>query len=230
MSGEAAASKKARRYDSPIRARRAQETRAALMAAAAELFTTSTGPCVLRWDSIGPPAADKAWDHYRHASGVSVSWTMTNILGSVHAEGLAPLLRPHPAIARKRVSLIYEIRDAGKSPGVAAADVRAAEARAAAKRKPSAADRKDIASAIQTADEEAHGAGLVDVSAVVTATVLDPADIADAVAAVDSLGPAARLQLRRSDGQLGVGLAQGLPVGLVTAAHLVMPRQLRESL
>ena len=32
--------KKSRRYDSPIRAQRAQETRAALMAAAAELFTT----------------------------------------------------------------------------------------------------------------------------------------------------------------------------------------------
>jgi len=40
MAGEATANKRSRRYDSPIRARRAQETRAGLMAAAAELFTT----------------------------------------------------------------------------------------------------------------------------------------------------------------------------------------------
>src|SRR5215210_3714668 len=39
MPGQTVA-KRSRRYDSPIRARRAQETRAALMTAAAELFTT----------------------------------------------------------------------------------------------------------------------------------------------------------------------------------------------
>jgi AcrR family transcriptional regulator len=40
MPAKATTAKKARRYASPIRARRAQETRAALMTAAAELFTT----------------------------------------------------------------------------------------------------------------------------------------------------------------------------------------------
>jgi AcrR family transcriptional regulator len=40
MPGKATAAKQPRRYESPIRARRAQETRAALMVAAAELFTT----------------------------------------------------------------------------------------------------------------------------------------------------------------------------------------------
>lgn len=40
MPTEASAAETTRRYDSPIRARRAQETRDAVMAAAAELFTT----------------------------------------------------------------------------------------------------------------------------------------------------------------------------------------------
>ena len=40
MPAKTAAAKKPRRYDSPIRARRAQETRAALMDAASALFTT----------------------------------------------------------------------------------------------------------------------------------------------------------------------------------------------
>lgn len=39
--GESTTARKRRRYDSPIRAQRAQETRAALMTAAAELFTTA---------------------------------------------------------------------------------------------------------------------------------------------------------------------------------------------
>lgn len=41
MSTEANAAERTRRYDSPIRAQRAQETRDAVMAAAAELFTTN---------------------------------------------------------------------------------------------------------------------------------------------------------------------------------------------
>lgn len=41
MLTEASAAETTRRYDSPIRARRAQETRDAVMAAAAELFTTN---------------------------------------------------------------------------------------------------------------------------------------------------------------------------------------------
>lgn len=40
MPGKSTTAKKPRRYDSPIRAQRAAETRAALMVAAAELFTT----------------------------------------------------------------------------------------------------------------------------------------------------------------------------------------------
>ncbi|HZM64789.1 MAG TPA: SCO6880 family protein [Nakamurella sp.] len=186
---------------------------------------------MLRWSAIGPPAADNRWDYYRHASGVSVSWAMTSILGAVNAEGLGPILRPHPAITRKRVALLFELRDAGKAPGVAAADVRASEARAAGKRKPSASDRRDVESALVTADEEAHGHSLVDVAVIVTATVRDLDDLPAAEAAIDMLGPASRLQLRRENGAHAAAFAQGLPgVGLITAAHSVIPRPLRESL
>ncbi|HEY5149267.1 MAG TPA: SCO6880 family protein [Mycobacterium sp.] len=202
--------------------------------AAAPMFAAAAADghqVMTRWDSIGPPAACNQWDHYRHASGISVSWSMTSVLGAVNAEGLAPILRPHPAITRKRIALLYEIRDAGTAPGVAAADVRASEARAAGKRKPSASDRRDIESALQTADEEAHGASLIDVACLVTCTVREMADLPAAIAAVDMLGPASRLQLRREDGAQAAAFAQSLPgVGLVTAAHSIIPRQLRESL
>lgn len=213
-----------------------QAIRVAYDPAAAGIFAaaSATGerrPWMMRWDSIGPPAADNAWAYYRHASGVSVSWSMTNVLGRVNAEGLAPLLRPHPAISRKRVSLIYEIRDPGKAPQVAAADVKAAESRVELKRKPTAADKRDVHSAEATADEQAHGHGLVDFAIVVTATVRDVDDVPAAVAAIDSLGPAARLQLRREDGGHAPAFAQGLPgVGLITGAHSIVPLALREKL
>ena len=202
--------------------------------AAAPMFAAAAAgghQVMLRWSAIGPPAADNRWDHYRHASGVSVSWAMTSILGAVNADGLGPILRPHPAVARKRVALLFEIRDAGKAPGVAAADVRAAEARKATKRKPSAADSRDLESAEITAHEEAHGHSLVDVAVIITATVRDLDALPAAEAAIDMLGPASRLQLRRENGAHAAAFAQGLPgVGLITTAHSVIPRPLRESL
>ncbi len=157
--------------------------------ALADAAAQGGGPVLLRWDSIGPPAADKQWDHYRHASGLSVSWTMTEVMGAVHREGLLPLLRPHPAVDRKRVALIYQPMAPAASPHVAGANLAAAEFRVNTSRKPTARDRKDLQVASATAEEEAHGHGLVDFAVLVTATVRRGQDVALAEAAIDAAGP-----------------------------------------
>lgn len=186
---------------------------------------------VMRWDSIGPVAADARWEYYRHASGVSVSWSMSDIQGAVRDESLAPLLRPHPAIARKRVSLVFKLRDPGEAPHVAASDVSATEWKLNTNKRPSSRARKAARTAAMTAEHEAHGAGLVDVSVLVTATVGSVDELADAEAAVDILGPTARLLLRREDGCQAAAFASNLPgIGLITSAHVRVPAALRESL
>jgi hypothetical protein len=190
-----------------------------------------TRPWAMRWDSIGPAAADAQWSFYRHSSGVSVSWSMTEVMGAVHTEGLLPLLRPHPAIDRKRVAILYEPMAPAASPVTAAANLSAAEFRVNTSRKPSARDRKDLAVALATADEEARGHPLIDFAVLITATVRSTDELAQAEAAIDAAGPAARLLLRREDGTQAAAFAQGLPgPGLVMSRHLAVPASLKEAL
>jgi hypothetical protein len=183
------------------------------------------------WSAVGPVSTVNHRQYYQHDGAVSVSWSMSDVMGRVNAESLGSLLRPHPGIAHKRVSLIYTPHDPGRSQRIADRDVKAAEYKMIAQRKPSAADRKSLASAEATAAEEAHGNALVDVAVVVTATVGSTEDLPAVDAALDSIGPAARLQLRREDGGHAPAFAQGLPgIGLVTAAHSRVPSFLREML
>ena len=198
---------------------------------AATRLLSGNNPTVLLWSGVGPVTADaREWTHYRHSAAVSRSWSMTDIMGRVHALGLGPLLHPH-GNWRKRVSLILTPHDPGRSQRIAAADVKAAEYRVMSTRKPSAADRRDLAAAEATAAEEAHGNALIDVAVIVTVTVGSPEELPAVDAALDSLGPAARLLLRPEDGGHAQAFAQSLPgVGLVAAAHSLTPRWLREEL
>ena len=85
--------------------------------------------------------------------------------------------------------------------------------------------------ALATANEEARGHPLVDFAVVVTATVRSTDALAQAEAAIDAAGPAARLLLRREDGTQAAAFAQSLPgPGLVTSRHLAMPASLKEAL
>lgn len=194
-------------------------------------YMTPDRPTVMMWSGVGPVRAINRWDHYQHDSAVSVSWSMSNVLGRVNADGLAPLLRPHPVITRKRVSLIYTPHPPERSAAVAGKDLKSAEYRVTSVKKPSAAARKDLQAAEATAEEEAHGNPLVDFAVIVTATVRDAADLPEVDAVIDSAGPAARLLLRRENGGHAAAFAQSLPgIGLVTSAHSMIPRTLRESL
>lgn len=183
------------------------------------------------WSSVGPAAAVTAWDHYRHDSGLSVTWSMSDVVGRVTDEGLAPILRPHPDVPHKRVALIYTVRDIGDGAQRVQKDLRAAELRRDSTRTPSARLNRAVTSAAATADEEANGHALTDFAVIVTATVRSADQLDDAVAAIDSVAPAARLLLRRENGTQAAAFAQGLPgVGLITSAHLRVPTILRESM
>jgi hypothetical protein len=67
----------------------------------------------------------------------------------------------------------------------------------------------------QTAAEEAAGAGIVDFGMIVTATVIDEHDEADARATIENLSAASRILLRPAYGAQDSTFAAGLPLGLV---------------
>ncbi|MFW5421088.1 hypothetical protein J0910_31230 [Nocardiopsis sp. CNT-189] len=181
------------------------------------------------WANVGPAAAEAFWEHYRHDSGLSVSWTMTEApRGNVQSAILERLVKPHRDIARKRVTLLYRPLDPARAAAVVESDLRAAQFRATSNRKPAARDMVATRQAQATANEEATGAALVNFGVLVTATVTDPARLPDAKAAVDNLAATARLRLRTAYGSQDAAFAAGLPLGLVLPRHLRVPAELRD--
>lgn len=189
-------------------------------------------PVLMDWDSLGPPAAANDWEFYRHASGISVTWTMAAIRGAVTERSLIPLLQPHADVAVKRVSLIYQLHDPAVAPDIAETDVKAANFSINTSRNgPTVKHTAQQEKAMVNAKQEIGGHGLVNVAVAVTATVRSLEELPDAEATVDSLGPHARLLLRRNDGTQAASFAQNLPViGLITKDHSLVPTAMRESL
>ena len=185
----------------------------------------------LSWAEVGPTAAEATWEGYRHDSAYSMTWAMTSApRGNVQSGVLARLLMPHRDIARKRVTLLYRPIDPARAAALVEADLRAAEFRQTATSKPAARDMLAVRAAAATASEEASGAGLVNFGMLVTATVLDGQDGADARAAIDNLASGARLRLRPVYGSQDSAFAAALPLGLVLTKHVKIPAEWREKL
>lgn len=185
----------------------------------------------LDWTDVGPSAAEATWDAYAHDSGYSRTWAMTVApRGTVQSGILAKLLAPHPDVARKRVTMLYRPIDSARAAALVEADLRAAEFRVSSTNKPAARESLAMRAAAATASEEASGAGLVQFGMLVTATVTDSADAADASAAVMNLGAAARLKLRPVYGSQDSAFAAALPLGLVLPKHLKLPAEMRGGL
>ncbi|TFV53657.1 hypothetical protein E4P41_20915 [Geodermatophilus sp. DF01-2] len=208
---------------------------------AAPLFDEAAAvgaPPELRWDDVGPAAAEAGWGWYRHDGALSVTWSMTAApRGEVFSSVLADLVAPHPDVDRKRVTLLYRPLDAGRSARVVEQDKRTADFRASSTSRPTARVLLEQRAAALTAEEEARGAGLVDFAMLVTATVADADRLEDphaaldvARAAVDSLAATARTQLRPVYGSQDSAFAAALPLGIVPSAHLTVPREFREAL
>ena len=179
------------------------------------------GDAALSWADVGPAGAVAEWDGYRHDSGYSVTWAMSTApRGNVQSGVLERLLAPHPDIDRKRITIVYRPVEAARAAAIVEADLRAAEFVASASKKPTARSVTAARAAAATAAEEAAGAGLVNFSLLVTATVTDPDRAPQARAAIDTLAATARLRLRPVYGGQASAFAAGLPIGLILPKHL----------
>ena len=182
----------------------------------------------LDWSEVGPLHAVSAWGHYRHDSGTSRSWVMTRPpRGVVQSGVLARILETSRDVERKRVTLLYRPMDSARAPDVVERDVDRARNKRRLAARPTARLDRDVEQAEQTATEEASGAALTDFGLVVTATLTGedaPARLADAAAAVESLGAASRILLRPAWGAQDSAFALGLPLGLTPAQQRLSDR------
>ena len=188
------------------------------------------------WADAGPVAQVEAWDHLRHDSGASITWQMVDVPhGGVSSRGLEQLLDADPQLARKRVTLIYRPHDPASAARVADVDVRTAIGRATLRQGEARANESlALASARQSAAEQAAGAGLIRFSMLVTATVLTDADVpgrlAQAAEVIDQLGPACQLRLRRCYASQAAAFTAALGVGVVLPKHVTVPDVVRDHL
>lgn len=187
----------------------------------------------LTWTNVGPMATESSWDAYKHDSGTSITWAMTQApRGLVFSNVLAPLLAPHRDVARKRVTLLYRPIEAGRAAAMVEADVRAAQVRETSTHNPSARVIAERVAAQATAKEEARGAGLENFALMVTATRIDgdKTPLAEIAATVESLASASRLVLRPVYGGQDFAFLSTLPLGLVPIRHTQISSMLQEAL
>ncbi|GAA4558869.1 SCO6880 family protein [Pseudonocardia xishanensis] len=169
------------------------------------------------WSAAGPIAASETWDDYRHDSGLSVTWGMREApRQAVSAHVLTPLLAPGPY--PRRVTVLYEPYDAQDAAAKVEAEITSGQVRRAwaerTRRDETQRDRDDRDRALQSAREEAEGAGLGRFSVYVTTTVVDPDDLAAAVSDVETRAGQAKIRLRRLRGSQAAAFAVALGVGL----------------
>jgi hypothetical protein len=187
---------------------------------------------LVSWEEAGPVAQVEAWDHLRHDSGASITWQMVDPPhGAVTSRVLEQLLEADESLARKRVTLIYRPHDPASAARVADSDVRTALGRATARAgEGRATESLALASARQSAAEQATGAGLVRFSLLVTATVADPSQLSAAAEIIDQLGPACQLRLRRCYFSQAAAFSAALGVGVVLTKHVKVPDMIRDNL
>jgi hypothetical protein len=212
-----------------IPAQLAQAVRVAYDPAAQSLLDAADGQG-LSWDDAGPVAAQEYWDHYTHDSGASITWGMSEApRGEVLSGVMTGLVAPHRDIARKRVSFLYRPYDPGLAAKIVERDRKDARFRITGANT-AARDAIAVAAADQSAREEAKGAGLTRFSMLVTATVRSVEELPTAAAAIDTLAPPARVQLRRMYGSQASAFAAALPLGIVLPDHLQVPALVREAM
>lgn len=185
----------------------------------------------LEWHEAGPSAAQEAWDHYRHDTGVSVTWQMSEApRGEVFSSVLSGLMAPNDDIARKRVTLYYRPHDPAQAAKIVEQDKLDARFRSNQARAAQARASVALRAAEQSAQEEARGAGVTRFALAVTATVTDVEDLPRARAAIEDLAPRSRILLRPVNGSQASAFASVLPIGLVLPAHLLVPATIRDNL
>lgn len=180
------------------------------------------------WDDAGPVADQAMWDHYRHDSGLSVTWEMIQPPRSAVTErALAAVLRPDRDFVRKRVAIIYRPHGADEAAKVTEDDAATAVFSSGNKRRQGESSAR-VKAVNKTRQEVAEfGAALIQFSVMVTATVTADDDLDQAVATVEARGGSVPLRLRRCYGSQSSAFATTLPVGFVPWEHATIPKSLR---
>jgi hypothetical protein len=175
---------------------------------------------LLDWADAGPVGAEEFPDHYRHDSGLSVTWAWHEApRQNVTADVLARLVAPGPY--PKRVTLQYRPFPAAEATRVLEGEVNAATFRAHYRtrtgREETARDAHDQARARQAAAEEAVGAGVCLISLYVTVTVASSQDLPRAAAWTEAAAESSKIRLRRMVYSQAAGFATTLPCGICPA-------------
>jgi hypothetical protein len=187
---------------------------------------------VLDWQDVGPVAHDTGWDHYRHDSGLSMTWGMTIApRGSVQSSVLRKLLAPSARVARKRVTLVYRVVEPGEAAMIVDRDTRTAETNLMNARRATPALRHELEKVELTAKEQESGHGLVSFALLVSATVdnRDPDALAIAATTVHNLAATARINLRLLYGSQDSAFAAALPLGVVLPQYLKVHPAIRRA-
>ena len=185
---------------------------------------------VLQWDDVGPASAQALARSYHHDGAISVTWEMADAPRTAVVETvLGELLAPHRDIPRKRVTLLYRVLSPAEAARMVENDVHAAEFRVNTRRNPSARDQREVQSAHATAAEEARGAALIGVGMLVTASVIEADRLAAAVAAIENVGPTARINLRVVAHSQDSAFAAALPVGVWLPEYQSLPTVIKDT-
>ena len=169
-------------------------------------------------EDMGPSATEEAWDCYRHDGAFSAGfvWSEPPAM-AVAPDVLTRLLGPSQY--HKRVTLVFEplaAHDAAREvERQAEAAVFRREYRRRLGRDETARDRVDLERARRTADEQARGAGVVDVGmyAVISAPSTDQLRLASND--LENRAGESRLRLRRNYGAQSATFATTLGIGYV---------------
>ena len=182
-----------------------------------EVTRATAEQAMLAWHEAGPVRASEHWENWRHDSGVSVSWGLSEApRQAVTSRVLVPLLSPGPY--PRRMTLLYEPFSANAAAEQVEAEINNNRVRSAwaqrTKRDQTQRDADDQVRAVQAAREEAQGAGVGRFSLFVTTTVLDDKQLPSAEADVEQRAGLCKLRLRRLRGSQSAGFAAALGLGI----------------
>jgi hypothetical protein len=172
---------------------------------------------VLAWSGAGPVTAVEHWDSYQHEGALSVTWALREAPRQTVGPGvLAALLTPGPY--PRRTTWLYHPYPADQAAAKVEAEVTSGQVRRAwaerTRRDETQRERDDRARAVQSAREEAQGAGVGRFTLYVTTTVLHPDDLPAAIADVEQRAGQSKLRLRRLRGAQAAGFAAALGIGI----------------
>lgn len=187
-------------------------------------------PPRIEWDDCGPTSATERYGQYRHDGAISVTYEALKIRSGTHTDRvLERLVAPMREAPRKRVTFIYLPTDEGEAGEVLDRDVKASINRANRRKGVvHAQDQAALNNAQAAATDEAAGAGVVDISVLVTVTVTEPSELPKACTAVERAGRSSRFTLDKVYGGQAASFAICLGLGLAPADLSAVPDLLRD--